>query len=368
MARSPIALLALALAGCFTGTFLAGQPCSSDADCGPNLRREEGRCAGASASGDASSTASSSTTLDTTAASSTSTSSSTSSASESTSTSTSTTTATSSTGALTDSTTGPTCGVGTCGDFDILLVVDNSPSMGDKDNTLLAVLLSISDVVFPLLQSACSVHFGVISTDGYARNPKPCDVLGALVRVNENDLLCEFTDGLPYASLPDFSDPLTVACPTLVGADGSTNERPFDAILRAASGMVGDACNPGFLRDDAFLIILIATDEDDHSNALSPNLWYDTLVKLRPGGVDRMFIAALVGDDDQASTACPWDPNVPPDGDGAEPAPILRAFLGEFPEGHREIGTICDPSPDPSHYAAFNQSVVDKVSALCMAP
>ena len=37
-------------AACFSGTFLAGQPCSSDADCGPELRCEEGRCGGATGS------------------------------------------------------------------------------------------------------------------------------------------------------------------------------------------------------------------------------------------------------------------------------------------------------------------------------
>ena len=49
MARPLHLAWALVLGACFTGGFLAGQPCMSDADCGPSLNCDGGFCGGASA-------------------------------------------------------------------------------------------------------------------------------------------------------------------------------------------------------------------------------------------------------------------------------------------------------------------------------
>ncbi len=240
--------LALATGACFSGTFLAGQPCTSDAECGPNLSCEEGRCGGATGAA-SSMTTSTSTTAPPTTTSTATTAPTPDSTSTSTSTSTSSTTAAETTGT---STTGDVCGIGRCTDVDLLIIIDDSPSMGDKSDTLLAMMLSFINNGLPTLSQACSI-------------PEECRQLGALVRTDNNGDLCPFEEGHPYATAADLSMPASLACIATVGSDGSPDERPFDALLEVFDSQINSGCNDGFLRSDAFLVVIIATEKEDKS-------------------------------------------------------------------------------------------------------
>jgi hypothetical protein len=371
----------LSLSGCFTGTFLAGQPCADDLDCGPNLRCEEGRCAGATAGDPTSSTSADPTTSTTAAESTTTAAESTTTAEPTTSTSsdpTTSTTAESTTSTTDPSTTGPSCGVGGCEMIDVLIVLDNSPSMSSKFDTMLSLVVGFGEVLFPLLKQFCSVHLGTITSNVFKNNVAPCDQIGAMVRA-EGGGPCPFAEGKPYATSADLNNLPAFNCILTTGAQGDPNERIYDSIYKSF-GDLDLLCNGGFHRPGAFLVVLIATDEDDGegddpqghkgSDELPHAIWANTLALLKDtnlDSLDNLYIAAVLGDEDQDSSACPWSPLEGSDGQGASPAPFLRAFLEKFPAENRVIGSLCNPDPDPSDFTPMFDEAVKEIKSLCGA-
>ena len=373
----------VALPGCFTGNFLAGQPCQVDAECGPNLACEDGRCAGATA-GDPS--GSSTTTTATTSTTSTTTTDPTTSTTlpettldpstsiEPTTTAADPTTEITST-TVDPSTTGPACGVGTCEMIDVLIVLDNSPSMGSKYETLLSIIVAYGDVLFPLLKDACSVHIGTVTTNVFAKNVPPCDLLGALVRTDGGEP-CPFAEGFPYATSADLNNLPAFNCLLTVGSQGDPDERPMDAVYQGFGAPLNSFCNGGFHREGSFLIVLLATDEDDGekgdaqghkgSTILPANIWAGA-IGVAKGGVENLYVGAVLGDPDPNDTACPWDPLAGADGSGASPAPILRGAIESLPPGNHAIGSICNPEPLPTDYYSFFEEVAAEVKSLCGA-
>jgi hypothetical protein len=281
-----------------------------------------------------------------------------------------TSSASSSTG---DATTGPACGIGRCKDIDLVFIVDDSPSMGQKAASMIAAVLAFDEHVRPGLREACSVHFGVTTTSKYAQNPAGCQTLGALVRADNDGEPCSFVEGLPYATLADFDDPPALQCMLSVGSAGDTNERPIDALFALLDPAMNDGCNAGFYRKDAFFAAVIVTDEDDDQNdaqghdgseKYSPDLWYDLFTALKATGVDDMYMTALLGDEDQTNSACPWMPLAGDDGLGAEAAPNLRGFVRSFPDDHHAIDTLCKTS-DPAVYEAVMLEIKAEIAAAC---
>jgi hypothetical protein len=365
--------LVLGLGACFTGGFLAGQPCQSDADCGPSLACDGGFCGGTSGAGTSTTapvtTGTSTTTVPTTTGSETST------GGDTTTTGGTTTTGDPTTGPVTtdDSTTGPTCGLGRCADLDLVVVVDNSPSMGDKANTLLAALLSFEKYVAPEITQACSIHMGVTTTDlAYQFNPPECQLPGALVQVDFDGNVCETVEGTPYATLADLDELASLLCLIRVGAQGSNDERPIESMLEVFNPNVNDLdqCNKGFVRKDTPMVMIIAADEDDDDNDAQGNsgsniptsLWHDSLTTLKPE--EDLLMIGLLGDDDQMTTMCPWMPLADADGSGAEASPALQSFFASFPPDHSVVGSLCQP-PDAGIYDALMMEVRDKLRIMC---
>lgn len=391
MQRSLHAVWAFALSACFTGNFLAGQPCRSDPDCGTELQCIDGACGGLPAalttgsSGAAPPTTSSVTAAATSVATDassttdtpTSTSTSTGAASATTGETSSGTSSGASSGLASSGTTGETCGVGRCRDIDMLVIYDDSASMAKKVQTAITAMLAFQIEVLPLLQDACSVHFGVVTTDQkYPYNPPECQQIGALASVNQNGEACVFAEGGPYATQPDLMDFEALSCALDIGADGEGDERPIDALFAAVtSKQLNSGCNAGFYRPGAFLFVVLVSDEDDDDNDAQGhsgssmggvNLWGPLFQATKPTGVKDMYLLALLGDEDPDTTMCPWMPLDGPDGLGAEPSPNLRNFAGSFPEDHHEIGSMCLPAKVDS-FKPLAQQVKAELLAACEA-
>lgn len=391
MLRPLHTLWALALSACFSGTFLAGQPCSSDPDCGTQLQCIDGVCGGlpatvtgsttlepATTTSSAADTApvttgiSSTTDTPTSAGSSTGAASATTTGDDTTSTSTG-----DSTGPVEGSSTGETCGLGRCKDIDMLFVYDDSASMSKKVQTAITAMLAFQIEVLPQLQSACSVHFGVVTTDQvYPYNPPECQQIGALATVNQNGDTCEFAEGLPYATLPDLEDFEALSCLLDIGADGEDDERPIDALYATVtSKKLNNGCNAGFYRPGAFLYVVLVSDEDDDDNDAqgnsgssmgAPNLWGPVFQATKPTGTKDMYVLALLGDEDPQATMCPWMPLEGADGVGAESSPNLRNFVTSFPEDRHEIGSLC-MEPKVDNYKPLAAKVKEELLAACDA-
>lgn len=330
------------LCSCFTGTFLAGQPCLSDADCGPSLTCQDGVCGGR----DATSTSTTSASTPTTTAASAS-----GEATSPTSGPMSSSTTSSTSGVATDpssstSETGGGCGMGSCKDLDILVVLDNSASMSDKSTVLTNALIAVITALAPVLNEACSVHIGATTTDAYANNPPECQALGALIQADQFGRPCIFSEGHPYATLADLDDPFSLACTGSIGSAGSADERPIDALLSVFNPDLA-ACNDGFIRKGArFVLVLVTDEEDDNDDAqgnsgsqIPPQSWKTAINTFKPEA--DTYVVGVLGD---GNPACPWMPifKMDPDGDGAENSPLLRGLVQSYPEEQHVLASICE--------------------------
>lgn len=148
---------------------------------------------------------------------------------------------------------------------DLLWIIDDSGSMTEEQGLLndsfpaFATVLEFSGVDF---------HMGVTSTDV----DKEAGVLvGSMMDNTTADLAAEF------------------ASAALLGIHGSRDEQPLEAaVLATTSGTNGD-----FVRSDANLVILIVTDEDDHSRE-EVTTYVDTLSATK--GDMAWNISAIAGD------------------------------------------------------------------------
>ena len=165
---------------------------------------------------------------------------------------------------------------------DLLFVIDNAGSVGELQAML---ALSFDALVAPLehgLGARPDLHVGVISMDmgalgasGPFCSPptRPAGDDGALLTNG-----CAGIDGsfLRDVARADGSRDVNYAgaladrfaCMAHLGVDGCPFESPLGALDRALE----PERNPGFLRDDATLAVLLATNEDDCTST-DPTFW-----------------------------------------------------------------------------------------------
>lgn len=216
---------------------------------------------------------------------------------------------------------------------DILWVVDDSPSMREEQVELGQ---RFDEFIAALADLQADFHMAVITTDRndgglFQTEPGPvqsaqCVSIPAELEYCEDMRLDQaFLSGDDYLTVP--GDPsqgfVTEAlaadfrCIASAGDCGGAFERGLEVLELSLSDDLGPA-NAGFLRDDAFLVVIFLTDEDDCSNADAFNItrdddcyaletreqltpvqnFYDRLVELKGGDDSRVLIAGLIGPDD----------------------------------------------------------------------
>ncbi len=305
-----------------------------------------------------------------------------------------------------------------CDAVDFLFVIDNSGSMADEQQQLVDSVpgfvdaiearlppgtgsyhVMVSDVdpwVYGGCEDACTdaATCEARSDDGSCDCGYPCalrslcteigdyacgqtepmaceDVMGAGVTHprgrDASNVDCNFASGRRFIASgePDLFG--AFECAARVGTNSSLGEKPMEAMIQALTGS-GDvaACNEGFLRDDAVLVVVVITDEDDngpHADDLegdstgSPAAWREALIEAKNGNENAIISMALIGDGDSPTGICaPLDPMT---FDGAEPAPRIREFI-ELWGDHGIVGSVCSDS-----YVEFFESAVDTIGSAC---
>ena len=127
---------------------------------------------------------------------------------------------------------------------DVLLVVDDSGSMGDDQEVLAS---NFSSFIAAFQGSYVDYHLGAITTDMVASNRS-----GRLV----GPFLTQDTPNIAQA----------FRSMVVQGSNGSSDERGLQASRLALSDPLASNENKGFLRPEADLALIILTDETDHSN------------------------------------------------------------------------------------------------------
>ena len=109
---------------------------------------------------------------------------------------------------------------------------------------------------------------------------------------------------------------------------GAGDELTMAGMLDAIGprSLPGD-CNDGFFRDDALLVVIMVTDEDDVGKSPGdPGLWRDAIIEFKNGVEDRIVVIGMIGDRDLPNPIC----EELTDTTGAEPSPRLREFITSF--------------------------------------
>lgn len=359
-------------------------------------------------SSDSSGASTSSTTLPTTtsSSSSTSTSSSSTTTDDVTSTSVGTTTLGSSetgviTGSDSSSDSSTTASEGTCA-IDILFVVDNSASMEQEQAALLA---AIPDFIDDL--GDADLHAMVVDVDadpiGLCRDtcdtnpecfdlkdcqsapfkcflpcaacqgadfscddpePEACDVtLGAGVVEPTGDgasnMDCDFSSGARYidASRENFANKLVCAAQVGISSTAATELVMGSMVEAVTAGSDAAACNDGFLRDEAKLVVVFVTDEDDGEGDSpgNPTFWKLQLETAKGGSDENIFVLGIFGDNDQANPICMDSPK----GEGAKASPRLRQFVDAF-DDNGVTGSVCAGS-----FAPYFNDLADVLDDSC---
>ncbi len=246
-----------------------------------------------------------------------------------------------------------------CLKVDLLFVVDNSGSMKNEQDNLVASFPGFVQEIQEQLVDAESLHIGVVTTDSYDWNSDPCDnVLGALVTktggANSSNKVCgPYASGLRFMNEQDDLG-TRFACAGQVGTAGSSNEKPLDAAIKALGPQLGapGQCNEGFLRDDALLVLVIITDEEEEGSAGDPPDWFNALAALKGGIETNIVTLALIG------------PENPECAQAAEIGHRIIDFAEMFTFG--SIGQICADSYQPFFHDAI--AVIDEACDVFVPP
>jgi len=171
--------------------------------------------------------------------------------------------------------------------MDLLLVIDNSPSMAGEAQRLGAQLDGLLEALADLHYGFPDARIGVISTD---LGTGSVQVPGCSASGDDGFLLnlprgsCEaplgpyidvtYWDGVLRANLPaadadgavSLSDiQAALRCIGVLGSNGCAYEQPLEAARRALTCTEDECRNPDFLRPQALLAVVFVTDEDDCS-------------------------------------------------------------------------------------------------------
>lgn len=228
------------------------------------------------------------------------------------------------------SSTGPSCGVESCTDLDLLLLVDTSESMSQWLPPLAASLPTLFELFDQELSSVCSFHVGIANADRTPdSNTSECQYAGALVQRRSD---CSSIEGAPaYYSTEVDGEPsaafAALQCTLLMeGFGGSDNEYMLESLLGALNpeNNAQGECNDGFRRPGANLAVLYVSDEDDPT----PSDEQDTVAELFQSYVDPNLVAfiSVVADPTNNAPECVWDPDGG-EGTGAETSSALNGFL-----------------------------------------
>ena len=154
---------------------------------------------------------------------------------------------------------------------------------------------------------------------------------------------CNFSSGRRYIdeTEPDLTS--AFSCAAKVGTGGNNSEKPAEALLGAVSPemQLPGACNEGFLRKDALLVVTLLTDEQDVSSdpKKDPAAWAQAVIDAKGGKEENVVMLGLLGGIDY-------------------PAPYLEMMVGSFTHSAVELVTIPD-------YKPFFEAVIGDIDVAC---
>lgn len=267
-----------------------------------------------------------------------------------------------------------------CKRVDFLFVIDNSVSMQDNQASLVGAFPGFMDAIQNTLNADSDYHIMVTDTDAWGRcntvngfmgnDPgsntcdnyikttvfEECDAVRGAGVIHpagqySSDALCTLSGNNRYIvpGEPDLG--AAFACVATVGVAGHPSERPMDGMIAALSddlNMPG-ACNDGFLRDDALLVVAFVSDDPNYEDSGTPQEWYDAVVSAKLGDPSSVVVLGLTPAWDGCATS------------GQTQGEHWAEFVGLWGD-HGVHGNVCGTAND---YVTFFQSAVSTIDQAC---
>ncbi len=245
-----------------------------------------------------------------------------------------------------------------CNAVDFLFVIDNSGSMSTPQDNLVANFPAFINGIQATLTDVESYHVGIVTTDDHnsftPSNPPECRQLGALVTstagTSSSNAVCgPYAEGFNYITE---EDDLTTSfsCAAQVGTSGDAYELTMNAMEAAISEDLNaaGACNEGFIRDEALLVVVIITDEADgpgdtelYTSTGDAATWYQSVLAAKNDIPENA--AALVLTNYEGGPCPPFS--------GYDDGVNMVDFANLFGENGFTAG-ICEPDYGPSFAGA----------------
>lgn len=267
--------------------------------------------------------------------------------------------------------------------IDFLFVIDSSGSMKNEQENLAYSVPKFIETITKEVEDLEDYHIGVISTDEYAGHQVPeCRKrLGGLVR--NVDLRTKIDDTFstkdcgPYKTGKRFmsvKDDLNKSfnCAAKLGIAGYGLERPMDSMRAALSDPMLEkgACNEGFLRKDALLVVVVITDEEDSIKKHLPGVqsgsrgdpadWHKDLLAVKGNDERMVVVLGLLGTPAPNKCSKLIKPDaVFGDDEGAQISPRLIEFVNLW--GKRGVvGDVC-----AKDYDSFFDKALSVIDVAC---
>lgn len=257
-----------------------------------------------------------------------------------------------------------------CPNVDVLFVIDNSGSMADQQQSLIASFGGFVKGMQERLSGAKSYHIGVVSTDDYGGN-NGCGLIGDLITQtngpNSTNATCApFAGGGRFLTDAEPNLAAKFSCVAQIGTGGDDDERPARALMNALDPARNGpgACNAGFSRKDSLLVLVVITDEDDvpdgcdgqtcmtYGSGGTPDEWTSAVIQHKGGIAQNIVVLSLIGR--KLDNPC-----------GAVPASKMLGFTNNFGE-NGFIGDVCAQSYDQFFLDAL--PVIDKACENYIPP
>jgi hypothetical protein len=186
--------------------------------------------------------------------------------------------------------------------LDILFMVDNSSSMEPMQQTLAAGFTSFMSVIDSLPGGTPDLHIGVVSSDMGAGDGSSIEGCGRGGTGDGGRLQSAPRGACAATTLPPGANYIAVGldpvsgervanytasslsdvfgCIALLGATGCGFEHQLSSVRHALDPALAPSENAGFLRSDAFLAVILLTNEDDCSAPADSPLFQPTSSQL----------------------------------------------------------------------------------------
>jgi hypothetical protein len=237
-------------------------------------------------------------------------------------------------------------------------VIDNSGSMFDNQQNLVNSFPGFADLMMNTLE-ADDFNVGVVTSDAYMYNEAGCTAIGSLVTQTSAATCTPYADGNRFMTHNDNLGQ-KFACAGLVGDVGNGDEHQLEGGTLAISPALNapGACNEGFVRNDALLVLVIITDEDDGpevggfpgGSPGDPTSWFNTVVGIKGNTEESVVVLSLLWG--MPNNVCPAPQSSEREG------VRIRQFTEMFT--YAFIGDSCAPD-----YSPFFEEAISVIDDAC---